>query len=72
MRVARFTDAVRHNAFLGTEVRWETVVRRDDGRRQRNPVVLSISDTFVGVIMPYATSSDADPRWVEDIPEAAR
>ena len=69
LRVARFTDAVRHNAFNGTEVHWETVVRRRDGR-QRNPVVLSISDTFVGVIMPYATSSDADPRWVEGIPEA--
>ena len=69
LRVARFTDAVRHNAFNGTEVHWETVVRRRDGR-QRNPVVLSISDTFVGVIMPYATSSDADPRWVENIPEA--
>ncbi len=72
LRVARFTDAVRHNAFLGTEVCWETVVRRRSDGRQRNPVVLSISDTFVGVIMPYATSSDAYPRWVEDIPEAAR
>lgn len=72
LRVARFTDAVRHNAFNGTEVHWETVVRRRDDGRQRNPVVLSIGDTFVGVIMPYATSSDADPRWVEDIPEAAR
>ena len=71
LKIARFTDAVRHNAFLGTEVHWETVVRRRDGR-QRNPVVLSIGDTFVGVTMPYATSSDADPRWIEDIPEAAR
>lgn len=69
LKVAKFTDAVRHNAFLGTEVRWETVVRRRDGH-QRNPVTLSIGDTFVGVIMPSAVNGDADPRWVEDIPEA--
>lgn len=70
LRVAKFTDAVRHNAFLGTEVRWETVVRRRSDGHQRNPVTLSIGDTFVGVIMPSAVNGDANPRWVDDIPEA--
>ena len=72
LRVAKFTDAVRHNnAFLGTEVHWETVVRRRSDGHQRNPVTLSIGDTFFGVIMPSAVNGYANPRWVKDIPEAA-
>lgn len=73
LKVAKFTDAVRHNnASLGTEVHWETVVHRRSDGHQRNPVTLSIGDTFFGVIMPSAVNGYADPRWVEDIPEAAR